>query len=82
MNGISQVAEGEDSIWTPNARELGESVKGRGLAFVKWLSTRPEHRIAVVSHSSYLFFLFANFGRDCSAPVKVGLHNLEDFCSS
>lgn len=75
-----KVADGEDSLWTPDARETGPSVKGRGLEFVKWLNQRPESRIAVVSHSSFLFFLFSNFGRDCSDPVKVpsldtnGLH--------
>ena len=66
-----QVADGEDSLWTPESRETGPSVKRRGLEFVKWLNQRPESRIAVVSHSSYLFFLFSNFGRDCSDPVKV-----------
>ena len=66
-----QIADGEDTLWKPDEREIGPSVKRRGLDFVKWLNERPESRIAVVSHSSFLFFLFSNFGRDCSDPVKV-----------
>ncbi len=66
-----QVADGEDTLWTPDARESGAGVKKRGLEFIKWLVQRPEHKIAVVSHSSFLFFLFANFGRDCSEPIQV-----------
>lgn len=70
-SALLQVADGEDTLWTPAERESGPSVKRRGLEFVQWLVQRPEQRIAVVSHSSFLFFLFANFGRDCSEPTKV-----------
>lgn len=77
---FSLVADGEDSLWTPDARETGPSVKGRGLEFVKWLNQRPESRIAVVSHSSFLFFLFSNFGRDCSDPVKRELQTWYQNC--
>jgi len=33
--------------------------------------TRPEQRIAVVSHSSFLFFTMANFGLHAPALIQV-----------
>jgi hypothetical protein len=40
------------------------------MAFVRWLSTRPEKEIAVVTHSSWLRHLFAEFGHQV---VKVSV---------
>lgn len=65
------MASGEDTLWRADKRELGPQIKARGLAFTQWLMSRPEQTIAVVTHSSFLFFLMSNFGASCSPPVLV-----------
>ena len=66
-----QIETEEDELWGPDWREEKEQIKARGLRFMQWLMTRPEHRIAVVSHSSFLFFTMANFGHHASTLVQV-----------
>jgi hypothetical protein len=34
----------------------------RGMQFLQWLQSRPEHVVAVVSHSSFLSTLFGQVG--------------------
>ena len=62
--------------------EPSRHVTQRCLEFIKWLSNRPEQEIVVVSHSNFLFHLFAyvltvsgsghevtvNSGIDCKQP--------------
>ena len=48
----------------PGQREPRESVKTRALQFSRWLLTRPERHIAVVSHAGFLHF----FAQAVGAP--------------
>ena len=48
----------------PGQREPKESVKARALEFARWLLTRPERHIAVVSHAGFLHF----FAQAVGAP--------------
>lgn len=66
-----QIETEEDELWGPDFREEKEQIKARGQRFMQWLMTRPESRIAVVSHSSFLFFTMANFGLHASTAVQV-----------
>ncbi len=66
-----QIETEEDELWGPDFREEKEQIKARGLKFMQWLMTRPEQRIAVVSHSSFLFFTMANFGLHAPALIQV-----------
>jgi len=50
-------AEEEDIHWTEE-REANESVAARGVQLLRWLGTRPETEIAVVTHSSLLRHMF------------------------
>ena len=68
---MTQIETEEDELWGPDFREEKEQIKARGLRFMQWLMTRPESRIAVVSHSSFLFFTMANFGWHASSLVQV-----------
>ena len=66
-----QVETEEDTWWGPDFREEKEEIKARGQRFMQWLMTRPEPRIAVVSHSSFLFFTMLDFGPHASEQVQV-----------
>lgn len=66
-----QVETEEDTWWGPDFREEKEEIKARGQRFMQWLMTRPEPRIAVVSHSSFLFFTMLGFGPHASEQVQV-----------
>ncbi|KNC76366.1 hypothetical protein SARC_11129, partial [Sphaeroforma arctica JP610] len=54
---FTHIDVGEDSLWTPT-RETEENVKLRVLAFLKFLGTRAETSIAVVSHNDFLSTFF------------------------
>jgi hypothetical protein len=45
-----------------------------------WLHQRPEQHIAVVSHSSFLFFMMSAFGHSAAPPVQSELHKWYDNC--
>lgn len=77
---FSLIKTEEDELWGPDFREEKEQIKARGLKFMQWLMTRPEQRIAVVSHSSFLFFTMANFGLHASAPIQGELHRWYENC--
>lgn len=64
-----------DEIWTEE-READSSVKQRGFHLMRWLSTRPEDEIVVVSHSSWLKHLFREFGDYSSDKDQKQLHRL------
>ncbi|KAK1553164.1 hypothetical protein Q3G72_029926 [Acer saccharum] len=50
-----KLAKSEDDIlWKADTREPMEEVAARGMKFIKWLWTRQEKEIAVVSHGIFL----------------------------
>ena len=65
----------DDEVWTEE-REASESVIQRGVDMMKWLATRPETEIAVVTHSSWLKHLFRSFGNTLVEEDKDELHRL------
>ncbi|KAL0034530.1 hypothetical protein WJX79_006951 [Trebouxia sp. C0005] len=77
---FSLIETEEDELWGPDFREEKDQIKARGLKFMQWLMTRPEQRIAVVSHSSFLFFTMANFGLHTSALIQGELHRWYENC--
>ncbi|KAL3137781.1 hypothetical protein ABBQ38_005041 [Trebouxia sp. C0009 RCD-2024] len=79
---FSLIETEEDELWGPDFREEKDHIKARGLRFMQWVMTRPESRIAVVSHSSFLFFTMANFGLHASTDVQVQTPSLPPFSST
>ncbi|KAK7857048.1 phosphoglycerate mutase-like protein 1 [Quercus suber] len=70
-SNLSLLIENDDDIlWTPDIRERNEEVAARGQKFLKWLWTRKEKEIAIVSHSGFLFHTLSAFGNDCHPSVK------------
>ncbi|KAK9983126.1 hypothetical protein SO802_032651 [Lithocarpus litseifolius] len=67
---FSLIENDDDILWTPDIRERNEEVAARGLKFLKWLWTRKEKEIAIVSHSGFLFHTLSAFGNDCHPSVK------------
>eukprot|EP00285_Hemiselmis_virescens_P005311 CAMPEP_0173400838 /NCGR_PEP_ID=MMETSP1356-20130122/49167_1 /TAXON_ID=77927 ORGANISM="Hemiselmis virescens, Strain PCC157" /NCGR_SAMPLE_ID=MMETSP1356 /ASSEMBLY_ACC=CAM_ASM_000847 /LENGTH=86 /DNA_ID=CAMNT_0014360853 /DNA_START=78 /DNA_END=335 /DNA_ORIENTATION=+ len=49
----------DDDPFTTDVQEDAEMCRNRAKRFLQWLCTRPEQRIAVVSHSGFLKHLFA-----------------------
>ena len=64
-----QIEEEEDVYWQRDSRESHSQIRERGRAFVRWLMSRPERRLAVVSHSSFLHFLLSCYGHGASEAV-------------
>lgn len=62
--------ENEDILWKEDVRETDEELAERGMKFLKWLWTRSEKEIAIVSHSGFLFHTLSAFGNDCHQVVK------------
>ncbi|KAK4359170.1 hypothetical protein RND71_021399 [Anisodus tanguticus] len=60
----------DDVLWEPEIRELNEHVASRGIEFFKWLWTRKEKEIAIVTHSGFLTHTLSVFGTDCHPDVK------------
>uniref|UniRef100_A0A7N2N6P9 Phosphoglycerate mutase-like protein 1 n=1 Tax=Quercus lobata TaxID=97700 RepID=A0A7N2N6P9_QUELO len=70
-SNLSLLIENDDDIlWMPDIRERDEEVAARGQKFLKWLWTRKEKEIAIVSHSGFLFHTLSAFGNDCHPSVK------------
>lgn len=67
---FSEIQTEEDTWWNPKTRETNEELWVRGRTFIKWLMDRPETRIAVVSHSSFIFHMCHLFGEDYSDVVR------------
>ncbi|KAG0622192.1 hypothetical protein M758_3G078500 [Ceratodon purpureus] len=67
---FSEVGTDEDTWWSETERESAQQLFTRARTFVRWLLNRPESRIAVVSHSSFIFHMCHLFGADCSDVVR------------
>ncbi|KAJ7958878.1 phosphoglycerate mutase-like protein 1 [Quillaja saponaria] len=67
---FSLMESDDDILWKPNVREKNEEVAARGLKFLKWLWTRKEKEIAIVTHSGFLFHTLSTFGNGCHSSVK------------
>lgn len=67
---FSLIENDEDILWKEDVRETNEEVAARGMGFLKWLWTRKEKEIAIVSHSGFLFHTLGAFGNDCHQSVK------------
>lgn len=77
---FSDLQDDEDTLWKTDVRETTEQLMTRAVEFVQWLMKRPERRMAVVTHSSFLYHLMANFGHQASQPVKEELHKWYHNC--
>ena len=53
-------------------RESAGDLTRRGIAFLQWLMRRPEQRIAVVTHSSFLLHMLSACGGQAAPKVQVG----------
>lgn len=73
---FSLIENDGDVLWTPDTREKNEDVAARGLKFMKWLLTREEKEIAVVTHSGFLYHTLNAYGEDCHPTLKkeMGKH--------
>lgn len=71
---VPQIETEEDELWQEKSRENHDQIRARGRKFVAWLLARPERRLAVVTHSSFLFFLLSNYGHQAAAAVQGELH--------
>ena len=78
--GPLQVESEEDVLWTTEARETDAQVAARGSSFMQWLMQRPESRIAVVSHSSFLYNMLLGFGHGAVPLVRGELHRKFQNC--
>eukprot|EP00891_Asterochloris_glomerata_P003056 jgi/Astpho2/3056/e_gw1.00051.123.1_t len=77
---FSLVDTEEDVLWTPDVREAPEEIKQRGMQFIQWLMQRPEQHIAVVTHSSFLYFMMQNFGKGAAPLVQKEMHRWYENC--
>ena len=67
-----QIEEETDVYWKRESRESHDQIRERGRKFIQWLMARPEQRLAVVSHSSFMYFMLSNYGHDASETVQSG----------
>ncbi|KAJ0456957.1 putative histidine phosphatase superfamily, clade-1 [Helianthus annuus] len=67
---FSLIETDHDVWWSPKTREKPEDVAARGLKFMKWLLTREEKEIVVVSHGGFLIHTLRAYGDDCHPTPK------------
>ncbi|KAL3515445.1 hypothetical protein ACH5RR_022347 [Cinchona calisaya] len=72
---FSLIGSDDDTLWKANVRETKEELATRGINFMKWLLTRKEKEIAVITHSGFLFHTLTAFGNDCHPLVKKEIAN-------
>ncbi len=65
-----QIEDENDIHWKRESRESHEEIRERGRKFIQWLMSRPERCLAVVSHSSFLYFLLSNYGHGTAENVQ------------
>ncbi|ESR46995.1 hypothetical protein CICLE_v10001737mg [Citrus x clementina] len=63
----------DDKLWKADAREPFEEVTARGMEFMKWLWTRQEKEIAVVSHGIFLQQTLNALLNDCQTSPNQEL---------
>ncbi|GKV33524.1 hypothetical protein SLEP1_g42027 [Rubroshorea leprosula] len=63
----------DDNLWTADYRESNEEVAARGIKFFKWLWTRKEREIAVVSHGIFLQQTLMALGAKSYTPMPKDL---------
>jgi broad specificity phosphatase PhoE len=68
---FSQIENDEDVYWKPDSRETDEQVAARGITFLKWLWSRKEKEIAVVTHSAFLLQTSRLFGNDTHPSIRT-----------
>ncbi|XP_062165078.1 phosphoglycerate mutase-like protein 1 [Alnus glutinosa] len=67
---FSLIESDDDILWKTDIREKNEEISARGMKFLKWLWTREEKEIAIVTHSAFLLHTLSAFGNDCHPYVK------------
>ncbi|CAN1825782.1 Phosphoglycerate mutase-like protein [Linum perenne] len=77
---FSLIESDEDTLVKPGQRETFEEVAARALQFLKWIWTRKEKEIAVVSHGGFLHDMLSLFGNDCHPSVKSEIGTRFDNC--
>ncbi|XVF36538.1 hypothetical protein REPUB_Repub19eG0066300 [Reevesia pubescens] len=70
----------DDNMWNPDVREPDEEVAARMVLFMKWLWTRPEQEIVIVSHGIILQHILNVLGNDCHPTVRSALCKRFDNC--
>ncbi|GLT60553.1 hypothetical protein SLA2020_333150 [Shorea laevis] len=70
---FSLIESEDDSLWTADHRETHEEVAARGMKFIKWLWTRKEKEIAIVSHGVFLQDTLMALGTKSNLPTKTDL---------
>ncbi|KAH7567607.1 hypothetical protein JRO89_XS07G0102300 [Xanthoceras sorbifolium] len=75
LTSLRQMDGEEDELWYlyPDAREPYEDIAAREIQFLKWLWTRPEKEIVVVSHGVVLQHILYVLENDCDPSVKTQL---------
>ncbi|KAH9756054.1 phosphoglycerate mutase-like protein 1 [Citrus sinensis] len=63
----------DDKLWKADTREPFEEVTARGMEFMKWLWTRQEKEIAVVSHGIFLQQTLNALLNDCQTSPNQEL---------
>lgn len=63
----------DDELWKADTREPFEEVAARGMEFMKWLWTRQEKQIAVVSHGIFLQQTLNALLNDCQTSLNQEL---------
>ncbi|KAI7841457.1 hypothetical protein COHA_004852 [Chlorella ohadii] len=71
---FSLIESDEDVLWQLEHRETHDEIRRRGVQFVQWLMGRSERELAVVGHSSMLFFMSSAFGHAAAPTVQGELH--------
>ncbi|XVF64938.1 hypothetical protein PTKIN_Ptkin09bG0206600 [Pterospermum kingtungense] len=70
----------DDSMWNPDVREPEEEISARMIQFMKWLWTRPEQEIVIVSHGIILQHILYVLGNDCDPTAPSALCKRFDNC--
>ncbi|KAE8701696.1 Phosphoglycerate mutase family protein, putative isoform 1 [Hibiscus syriacus] len=78
--GLQQMDGEDDRIWNPDVREPEEEIAARMVLFMKWLWTRPEQEIVIVSHGIILQHILYILGNDCHQTVRSALCKRFDNC--
>jgi broad specificity phosphatase PhoE len=72
---FSDIVSDADVHWRAGQREGEQEVQYRAAAFATWLCNQPEQRIAVVSHSGFLWEFTRLFGEDLTSKVRGELQD-------